>query len=602
MSADMELLERLLSEILQKYIIHTKTSVRQASCVWLLTLLKQCGNQQVMKIQLATIQNSLMNLLADSNDIIQDIAAKGLSMIYEFGDGESQQKLLTKLVDTLTSGRKSSITVTEETKLFNEGLLGNSPTGGGLSTYKELCAVASDLNQPELIYKFMHLANHNALWNSKKGAAFGFGIIAQQAKSQLKEYLPIIVPKLYRYQFDPNSSVRLSFVSIWHAVVPDEQKVIDQYLEEIIKDIDYNLTSPQWRIRESCCLALSDLLRGRDVEKIIDYFPDLWEKCFRLRDDIKETVRNAASSTLKTLSKICIKFCDVNLGKSSEKMLTTILPVLVKSGLMSSLAEIREISLSTIVQISKKAGHLLKPHLPLLFIALLEALSINEPNVINYLSNRLDESNQEKLDIQRVSVFQKSPMMETINFCVQYIDDDILKELVPRLTDLIRNSVALGTKSGCANFIITLTLQCPQELQQYSGKLLSALISGLNDRNGAVRRSYAKAIGHLVRVSKESSVNKVIGKIQVWYLEKEEDYVHTSCVYTMHSIALHSPDIFRRHLTEALPLVFFAMHGKSSKENEDLQSLWKEMWLEFTTSKFYNKRLKLFNFKLNKMK
>ncbi|XP_023238096.1 proteasome-associated protein ECM29 homolog [Centruroides sculpturatus] len=52
----------------------------------------------------------------------------------------------------------------------------------------------------------------------------------------------------------------------------------------------------------------------------------------------------------------------------------------------------------------------------------------------------------------------------------------------------------------------------------------------------------------------------------------------------MHSIALHSPDIFRRHLTEALPLVFFAMHGKSSKENEDLQSLWKEMWLEFTTS------------------
>jgi len=39
---------------------------------------------------------------------------------------------------------------------------------GKLSTYKELCSLASDLNQPDLVYKFMALANHNALWNSKK--------------------------------------------------------------------------------------------------------------------------------------------------------------------------------------------------------------------------------------------------------------------------------------------------------------------------------------------------------------------------------------------------------------------------------------------------
>lgn len=39
---------------------------------------------------------------------------------------------------------------------------------GQLSTYKELCSLATDLNQPELIYKFMNLANHNAIWNSKK--------------------------------------------------------------------------------------------------------------------------------------------------------------------------------------------------------------------------------------------------------------------------------------------------------------------------------------------------------------------------------------------------------------------------------------------------
>lgn len=40
---------------------------------------------------------------------------------------------------------------------------------GNITTYKELCSLASDLNQPEMIYQFMQLANHNASWNSKLG-------------------------------------------------------------------------------------------------------------------------------------------------------------------------------------------------------------------------------------------------------------------------------------------------------------------------------------------------------------------------------------------------------------------------------------------------
>ena len=65
------------------------------------------------------------------------------------------------------------------TKVFEAGALGQAPptgstggtggTGGGtgasdggnLSTYKELCSLATDLGQPDLIYKFMDLAHHN---------------------------------------------------------------------------------------------------------------------------------------------------------------------------------------------------------------------------------------------------------------------------------------------------------------------------------------------------------------------------------------------------------------------------------------------------------
>jgi len=39
-----------------------------------------------------------------------------------------------------------------------------------------------------------------------------------------------------------------------------------------------------------------------------------------------------------------------------------------------------------------------------------------------------------------------SPMMETINMCVQYVDATVLPALVPRLSDLLRTGVGLGTK------------------------------------------------------------------------------------------------------------------------------------------------------------
>ena len=58
--------------------------------------------------------------------------------------------------------------------MFEEGSMGEAPGGGSLSTYKELCALATDMGQPDLVYRFMDLANHHASLNSSRGAAFGY--------------------------------------------------------------------------------------------------------------------------------------------------------------------------------------------------------------------------------------------------------------------------------------------------------------------------------------------------------------------------------------------------------------------------------------------
>ncbi|TMW40953.1 hypothetical protein DOY81_013967 [Sarcophaga bullata] len=61
-------------------------------------------------------------------------------------------------------------------------MLGKTPTGGKITTYKELCSLASDLNQPEMIYQFMQFANHNAAWICKLGAALNLWLVRRKAK------------------------------------------------------------------------------------------------------------------------------------------------------------------------------------------------------------------------------------------------------------------------------------------------------------------------------------------------------------------------------------------------------------------------------------
>lgn len=100
----------------------------------------------------------------------------------------------------------------EDSEVFQEGTIGQSPGGGKLSTYKELCSLANEMGQPDMIYKFMDLANYQASLNSKRGAAFGFSKIAKQAGDALKPHLRLLIPRLVRYQYDPDKNVQVSLL------------------------------------------------------------------------------------------------------------------------------------------------------------------------------------------------------------------------------------------------------------------------------------------------------------------------------------------------------------------------------------------------------
>uniref|UniRef100_W5LFY5 Ecm29 proteasome adaptor and scaffold n=1 Tax=Astyanax mexicanus TaxID=7994 RepID=W5LFY5_ASTMX len=574
----------VLSSILSKYIVSQNPHVRQAACIWLLSLVKKLSEHKEIRTHLKEIQTAFITILSDPDELSQDVASKGLGLVYELGGEQDQQELVSTLVETLMTGKRAKHTVSEDTEVFQGETLGKAPDGHGLSTYKELCSLASDLNQPDLVYKFMNLANHHAMWNSRKGAAFGFNIIAAKAGEQLAPFLPQLVPRLYRYQFDPNLGIRQAMTSIWDALV-------DKYLKEIFQDVISNLTSNMWRVRESCCLALNDLIRGRQADDIIDHLTEIWETLFRVLDDIKESVRKAADLTLKTLSKVCVRMCE-STGGSGQRVVGVLLPVLLDKGIVSNVAEVRSLSIQTLVKISKAAGSRLKPHAPRLIPALLEALSVLEPQVLNYLSLRATEQEKSAMDTARLSAAKSSPMMETVNMCLQHLDVSVLGELVPKLCDLLKSGVGLGTKGGCASVIVSLTVQCPQDLTPYSGKLMSALLNGIHDRSVVVQKSFAFAIGHLVRTAKDSSVEKLLQKLSTWYLEKEEAVYKSSCCLTVHAISHYSPDVLKAHAGVALPLAFLGMHQQNDEQGASGDSnLWAEVWQEHVPGSFGGIRL-----------
>lgn len=62
-------------------------------------------------------------------DIIQDLAAKGLSLVHANSTQEERNSLVSSILEQFMQGRRTVQQVTSDTKLFEEGQLGKSPSG-----------------------------------------------------------------------------------------------------------------------------------------------------------------------------------------------------------------------------------------------------------------------------------------------------------------------------------------------------------------------------------------------------------------------------------------------------------------------------------------
>lgn len=387
-------------------------------------------------------------------------------------------------------------------------------------------------------------------------------------------------------------------ISIWDSVVADNKETIEKYYWEILEDITSNLTHREWRTRIACCLAIRDLIRrssglrlrtdevikDSDKMEVDETCPEpelqfLWKQIFRVMDDFHEGTREAAEGTAKVNSKLCVVAVSCDHGKRGAAVASSVLPFLLETGVTHTVGEIRSLSLKTVSEMIDSSGELIKPHLPSLIPCLLKATGELDSAKLSYLSNMMSQQSgtQEVVDSVRAEAAKSHYTMETLKKCINNVDFASLEKMTPAILDLIKSSVIMGTKIGCAHFVCLISVHLSTEMTSLAGKYLSACLVALNDRNAVVRKYYASAIGHLIGTAKESTIASLFKKLNTLYFE-DQGGKSRSIVLTLSAINKKHADIIKDNASNILPLIFFAKHEEVNEENKSSVEMWVDLW------------------------
>lgn len=578
--------KQTLLRILDRTIVDcraSKPSLRKASVIWLLCFVQFCGRRVEVLERLAQCQAAFMNCLSDRNDLVQEAASRGLGLVYERGGQKVRDDLVRQLVSSFTGDRSGIVgQVSEDTELFDVGAL---PTGdGSISTYRDILSLAAEVGDPSLVYRFMSLAANNAIWTSR--AAFGrFGLSNIFEASSVDGYLsenPKIYPKLYRYRFDPNPNVRRAMEIIWSSVVKDTNRILDQRFDAIIEDLLKTILSREWRVREASCAAIVDLIQGRRFEQYEAYYSDIWEKCFKVMDDIKQTVQMAAAKLAEVLTNILVR--NLESGDSSPKastaMLKNVLPFLLStSGVESGAKLVQAFSLKAVTDIVKKAGPtVLRPFIPELverFIGLSTDLEGGAANYVRQRSAEYDVTEQDVDDI-RMHVIRMGPLTEAIERCLDLLDDETTSILLPALERAMRSAIDLPSKVTCSRIIVSMSTRRRALFQPYADRVLALLERYILDRNDTVASAYATAAGYLARLASDRQILHIVAFAREIYSTSDQDRERVASGVLVEAIARNAKDRFASLTSDILPFVYIAKHDRTSAIKELYENVWQD--------------------------
>ncbi|KAM0326274.1 hypothetical protein ACHAQA_006871 [Verticillium albo-atrum] len=542
----------------------------KAAGIWLLCIVQHLGHLPVVRQISRQAQAAFMRLLNARDELVQETASRGLSLLHDRGNKQEREDLVKDLVNAFT-GDSTQLKVEGDTELFEPGAL---PTGEGKSvtSYKDIIALANEVGDQSLVYKFMSLASNAATWSTRSAfGRFGLSNILTDASVD-----PRIYPKLYRYRFDPNKNVRSSMEEIWKALVKDPNEAIQKHFDAIMSDLLKSVLGKEWRTRQASAAAISELIGGQPFKKYEQYYEQIWTAALKVLDDVKSSVREVALKLCMGLTNTIVRLLeDGSSVDTARVMLGQALRFLLSpSGLESSVNEIKAFSLRTIMGVAKKGGKALKPYVAEIIPHLLNLHSTAEPEQVNFAYQRLQEDSRGQLDKIRASVVNSSPITGAIDDCLRQVDEQIMKDLAPAVENTIKSAIGMQTKIGCARLLTDLVMRHRNEIEPYVPKFLQMMEKLALDHNEEVAQAYAKASAYLMRVAPDSSKDRFVTKFIDLYFGADDDARRQRVSNVILALSTASPDVFNELEGRLLPFAFMASHDTDEWVNKAFAKVW----------------------------
>ncbi|RKP32447.1 ARM repeat-containing protein [Metschnikowia bicuspidata] len=579
----------IMSQVLQSTKM-TKPSLRKASCIWLLAIVQNLDHTPAVKNMAAEIHSAFMRFLVDRDGIVQECASRGLGLAYDLGNADLKETLVKGLIKSFTDTRATPIasgSVDAETRLFDADVLRTDD--GSVSTYKDVLNLASEVGDPSLVYKFMSLAKSNASWISRRGMAFGLGkILSKSSLDTLlahdSQLIQILVPKLYRFRFDPSNLVSQSMNDIWKALFPDSSATVKTHFESMLAEVLKGMGNREWRVRQASIAALENLLQFQPFERYEQHLEAIWNMTFRCMDDIKDSVRKEAQTLAKSLAKSLIRTADVTTSNfavsKATKIIEQVIPFFLgNKGLLSDAEEVKHFTLKTILDLSEKGGDPIKPFIPKLITTFVELMSSLEPEIVNYLVLNAEKYNLtgNDVDAKRLQSLSTSPLLEAIDKLIGNIDETLMPDLISSLKATIKSSVGLPSKACGSRVIVMLVTKLPFLAKPYSDVLLGICIDNLKDRNLAISTSFAVSSGYCCKLASVNSIVAFSTQITELYFANKDLKTRLAAAHASNSVSKFSGyDKFDAVAAACLPLAFIGKHD----DDKEVLKLFEAEWIE----------------------
>ncbi|KAJ2628784.1 proteasome component M29 [Coemansia sp. RSA 1290] len=618
--ANQAAVDQLFTKITTEMAKSTKIQERQAAAIWTLTVIQSCPGLEALSPWLSKLHTSLSMLLSDRSELTQEVASRALGLLYNMGDASLKEDMVFSLISLFGGNAGSSRRaaadggsadvqqalrrqIQSDEPLLEQESLGQTPDGHAVNTtYKSILSLASDMQNPSLVYQFMQLATHTAMWNSRCGAAYGMANIIEQARGAIQPYMKSMVPKLYRYTFDPSPQTQAAMKSIWSALLgPSFQRsaltegetmptsgasVVEQYWDAIMEECLASMGQREWKVRESGCNALASAILGADPELVVPYLDRIWQMSFRALDDIKSSVREAGLNMCQSMANATVTWCTPSSAESkshdqqAQAIMASVVPFLVDKGVGSDAEDVRTFSMGLLLKLCRTSGRYLSSFVPVIIERLIESLSDMESQTANYLTFHAEGHgiSQEQLESIRLSAVKSSPIMQGIEMVLEYLTPKSMEDLVPKLQNIIRHGLGLPARAGCARTVVVLCVKKVELVRPFASTLVKAISGSLTESSAFQRQAWATAIGYMASMLSPKMFGNLLKHLEKIYFDKYSDDVRGVSGQVLEQLAQRCPERLREVTTGpgTVSFVYFGRWDASKIIGVAFENAWHE--------------------------